>query len=122
MSSITAVENDRTAAIAALERRWTREAQECAVRRDYAAADVRRLRSSLFIEHSLARHGAERLRALFHEQPYMYTPSGTQRRPGGADGACGPQRSLPQWLASRRRRRRQPSWPDISRPEPLPCQ
>lgn len=73
MSSITAVESDRAVAIAALERRWTREAQELAVRRDYAAADVLRLRSSLPIEHSLARHGAERLRALFHEQPYVHT-------------------------------------------------
>ena len=73
MISITTIETDRTAAIAALERRWTEEAQELAVRRDYTAADVLRLRPSIPIEHSLARHGAERLRALFQERPYLHT-------------------------------------------------
>ena len=33
MTSVTTIETDRTAAIAALERRWTEEAQELAVRR-----------------------------------------------------------------------------------------
>ena len=55
MTSITTIETDRTAAIAALERRWTEEAQELAVRRDYTAADVLRLR------------------ALFQERPYLHT-------------------------------------------------
>ena len=73
MTSVTTIETDRTAAIAALERRWTEEAQELAVRRDYTTADVLRLRPSIPIEHSLARHGAERLRALFQERPYLHT-------------------------------------------------
>ncbi len=73
MTSITTIETDRTDAIAALERRWTEEAQELAVRRDYTTADVLRLRPSIPIEHSLARHGAERLRALFQERLYLHT-------------------------------------------------
>ncbi len=73
MTSITPIDTDRTAAIAALERRRMEEAQEFAVQRDYTTADVLRLRSSLPIEHSLARHGAERLRGLFQERSYGHT-------------------------------------------------
>ena len=51
MTSITPIDTDRTAAIAALERRRMEEAQELAVRRDYTTADVLRLRG-LFQERS----------------------------------------------------------------------
>ncbi len=41
------------------------------VRRDYRPEDVLRLRSSLPVEHTLARHGAERLWELLSEQDYV---------------------------------------------------
>jgi isocitrate lyase len=41
------------------------------VRRDYTAADVDRLRPTLPVEHTIARHGAERLWQLLHEQDYV---------------------------------------------------
>jgi len=42
------------------------------IQRDYSAADVERLRGSLQVEHTLARHGAERLWKLLHERPYVH--------------------------------------------------
>jgi len=41
------------------------------IRRDYAAAEVVRLRGSLHVEHSLARRGAERLWQLVNFEPYV---------------------------------------------------
>jgi isocitrate lyase len=42
------------------------------IRRPYAAAEVLRLRGSLPIEHSLARHGAARLWALLKSEAYVH--------------------------------------------------
>jgi isocitrate lyase len=41
------------------------------VHRPYSPADVERLRGSLLIEHTLARHGAERLWQLLHTRSYV---------------------------------------------------
>jgi isocitrate lyase len=41
------------------------------IERPYAEEDVRRLRGSVQIEHTLARLGAERLWELLHEEPYV---------------------------------------------------
>jgi len=41
------------------------------IRRDYSWADVDRLRPSLPVEHTIARHGAERLWQLLHDQDYL---------------------------------------------------
>src|ERR671925_529079 len=41
--------------------------------RDWTADDVERLRGSLQVEHTLARHGAERLWALLHTEDYLPT-------------------------------------------------
>jgi isocitrate lyase len=41
------------------------------IRRDYGPADVERLRGSFAVEHTLARRGAERLRALLAEEPFV---------------------------------------------------
>jgi isocitrate lyase len=41
------------------------------IRRDYRPEDVLRLRSTLPVEHTLARHGAERLWALLCEEDYV---------------------------------------------------
>jgi isocitrate lyase len=51
----------RLAAIEALEREWADDSRWQGIRRDYTAANVIGLRGSLPIEHSLARHGAEKL-------------------------------------------------------------
>ncbi|MDH4052348.1 MAG: isocitrate lyase [Rubrivivax sp.] len=47
--------------IAALEKDWAHNPRWKGVRRGYSAADVVRLRGSLPIEHTVARHGAEKL-------------------------------------------------------------
>jgi isocitrate lyase len=43
------------------------------IQRDYTAADVERLRGSLRIEYTLARHGAKRLWSLLHSEDYLPT-------------------------------------------------
>jgi isocitrate lyase len=51
---------------AALERRWATESRWQGIRRTYSGAAVKRLQSSLLVEHTLARHGAQRLWADLH--------------------------------------------------------
>ena len=41
--------------------------------RPYSTADVERLRGSIVVEHTLARHGAERLWQLLHERDFVPT-------------------------------------------------
>jgi isocitrate lyase len=50
---------------------WDSSPRWRGIRRDYRPEDVLRLRSSLPVEHTLARHGAERLWALLSEQDYV---------------------------------------------------
>src|SRR5580704_5813976 len=50
---------------------WTTNARWKGVERPYTAEDVLRLRGSIFIEHTLARMGAERLWELLHTDPYI---------------------------------------------------
>ncbi len=57
----------------ALERRWATDPRWQGLRRDYAAEDVIALRTSIPMEYSLARHGAERLWQLLHQEPYVAT-------------------------------------------------
>ena len=59
------------AQVAELERQWRAAGDD--LRRDYSAADVVRLRGAVRVEHTLARRGAERLRALLRERPYVHT-------------------------------------------------
>ena len=54
----------------ALEREWTQRG-DTGIQRDYSAEDVVRLRGSVQVEHTLARHGAERLRRQLDELPYI---------------------------------------------------
>jgi isocitrate lyase len=54
-----------------LERRWARDPRWAGVARPYAAEDVIRLRGSLRQEHSLARHGAERLWDLLNTEDHV---------------------------------------------------
>jgi isocitrate lyase len=56
-----------------LQRRWQTDPRWAGVQRDYTAADVLRLRPSLSVEQSLARHGAERLWTLLQNDGYVAT-------------------------------------------------
>ncbi|MDX6397132.1 MAG: isocitrate lyase [Gaiellaceae bacterium] len=62
---------ERTAANDALELEWAEGSRWSGIERDYAPEDVVRLRGSLPIEHSLARHGAEKLWRLLGEQEHI---------------------------------------------------
>jgi isocitrate/methylisocitrate lyase len=54
-----------------LERRWAEDERWAGIERPYSAEEVVRLRGSLRVEHSLARHGAERLWALLHSDEHV---------------------------------------------------
>jgi isocitrate lyase len=54
-----------------LTRRWSESPRWGGIERDYTAEDVVRLRGSIQIEHTLARHGAEKLWRLLAEEDYV---------------------------------------------------
>jgi isocitrate/methylisocitrate lyase len=61
------------AQVAELKHQWKTDPRWRGVRRDYTAEDVVRLRGSLRIEYSVARHGAERLWELLSGGEYVRT-------------------------------------------------
>jgi isocitrate lyase len=54
-----------------LARSWASEPRWQGIVRPYTAEQVVKLRSSVLVEHTLARVGAERLWRLMHEEPYV---------------------------------------------------
>ncbi len=62
---------DRKAEIAALQKDWDTNPRWKGITRGYTAEDVVRLRGSLKIEHTLAKHGAERLWELVNNEAYV---------------------------------------------------
>ncbi|HUH31666.1 MAG TPA: isocitrate lyase, partial [Rhodanobacter sp.] len=50
---------------------WNNSARWSGIQRNYRAADVVNLRGTVHVEHSLARHGAERLWQLLHKEDYL---------------------------------------------------
>ena len=56
-----------------LEQRWINDLRWKGIKRNYSALDVINLRSSLKIEHTLAKTGAERLWDLFNTREYIRT-------------------------------------------------
>ncbi len=50
---------------------WNSDARWAGVTRPYSVQDVARLRGSMHIECTLARHGAERLWHLLHSESYV---------------------------------------------------
>lgn len=54
-----------------LELDWNNNPRWAGIRRNYGAADVVRLRGTVAVEHSLARHGAERLWKSLHEEDFV---------------------------------------------------
>jgi isocitrate lyase len=61
------------AEIAAIRDDWEQDPRWRAVKRDYTAEDVYRLRGSLVVEHTLAQRGAEKLWRLLTTKPYVNT-------------------------------------------------
>ncbi|POA97733.1 isocitrate lyase [Chromobacterium sinusclupearum] len=57
--------------IAAIQKDWDENPRWKGIKRGYTAADVERLRGSLQVEHTLARHGAEKLWKLVNTEPYI---------------------------------------------------
>ena len=62
---------DRKAEIAAIQKDWDTNPRWKGITRGYTAEDVVRLRGSLKIEHTLAKHGAERLWELVNNEAYV---------------------------------------------------
>ena len=50
---------------------WQNNPRWKGITRPYQAADVVRLRGTVPIEHSLARHGAEKLWGYLHKEPFV---------------------------------------------------
>lgn len=56
-----------------LRQEWSQSSRWVGVERNYTPEDVITLRTSLRIEHTIAKHGAERLwRSLTKEEPYVH--------------------------------------------------
>lgn len=70
MSQLTGIDRNVTQA---LEQSWKTTPRWEGVRREYSAEEVIALRTSIHIEHSLARRGANRLWDLLHSEPYVNT-------------------------------------------------
>ncbi len=54
-----------------LEKTWKSESRWQGIRRNYSADDVVQLRGSLMIEHTLAKHGANKLWQLMKDEPFV---------------------------------------------------
>ncbi|KPL60677.1 isocitrate lyase [Rossellomorea vietnamensis] len=57
--------------VTALQENWEMDQRWKGITRPYSAEDVIRLRGSIDIEHTLARHGSEKLWNLLHEEDYI---------------------------------------------------
>ena len=58
---------------AALKETWASDPRWSGIRRDYPAEEVAKLRGSVRVEYSIARHGAERLWKMLHSQEFVRT-------------------------------------------------
>ena len=54
-----------------LEQTWKSDSRWQGIQRPYSAEEVLRLRSSVLVEHTLARRGADRLWDMVHKEPYV---------------------------------------------------
>ena len=54
-----------------LQQQWETDSRWKGIKRGFTAEDVVRLRGSLQAEHTIARHGAEKLWNDMHEQPFV---------------------------------------------------
>ena len=67
------MKKEATRQAAELRERWATDPRWRGVQRDYTPEDVIRLRPSIQVEQTLARHGAERLWQLLQQEPYVHT-------------------------------------------------
>ena len=65
------VKGDVMEEIKKLESRWMQEQRWHGIKRDYSPAEVLKLRGSYWIEHSIARMGAEKLWRQLQEEPFI---------------------------------------------------
>lgn len=65
------VQQLRQQRIARIEREWKENPRWKGIKRRYTAAEVEALQGSMPIEHSIARHGAQKLWNLVNETPYV---------------------------------------------------
>jgi len=56
-----------------LQKEWSESPRWRGIKRGYTADDVIRLRGSLQVEHTLARHGSEKLWKLLNDEPFVNT-------------------------------------------------
>jgi len=56
-----------------LQNTWSTDPRWSGIKREYSAEEVIRLRPSIPVEHSIARHGANKLWELLHTKPYINT-------------------------------------------------
>ncbi len=73
MSNSKSLAQNREAEIAKIKKDWAENPRWNGIKRGYTAEDVYRLRGSLQIEHTLARHGAEKLWKMMNEGPFVNT-------------------------------------------------
>jgi len=64
---------DFEAQVAELEHQWKADKRWLGIRRDYSAESVVRLRGSMRIEYTVARHGAEQLWSLLNGKDHVHT-------------------------------------------------
>ena len=106
-----------------LERRWETDPRWSGVERTYSAEEVVRLRGSFRVEHSVARHGAERLWELLQTDDYIAALGALTGGQAVEMVKAGLQRDLPLGMAGGGRR--EPRRADLPRPvactRPTPC-
>ena len=93
------------------------------IERPYSPDDVKRLRGSVQIRHTLAEMGANRLWKLIHEEDFVNALGALSRQPGDADGPRRAEGDLPLRLAGRGRRQHRlaPCIPTSRSIRPMPA-
>ena len=111
------MKKEATQQAAELRERWATDPRWRGVQRDYTPEDVIRLRPSIQVEQTLARHGAERLWQLPSPRAVRAHVWGANGSAGRSDGYRWPAGNLLQRLAGGSRC--QSGGADLPRPEPL---
>lgn len=73
MTSIKNIEQDRLQQKLELEKSWTTDSRWTGIKRNYTAEEVVKLRPSLLVEHTIAKHTSEKLWKRLSTGPYLNT-------------------------------------------------
>jgi isocitrate lyase len=65
------MQKSKTEQVLQLNNSWSEDPRWRGARRDYTALDVVRLRTSISVEHTLAKHGAQKFWQLLRNEPYV---------------------------------------------------